>query len=371
MSRSPSALYQDDLAREGFAADPGQATAVAYLQTVYEALLANPAPAIAATGNGWWPLRKQAPKPVQIRGLYLWGSVGRGKTYLVDRFMDSLPTQVTARRVHFHRFMQEVHGRLKSTTDKSDPLKLVADAMAPGMRALCLDEFQVNDITDAMLLAGLLEALFERGVTLVATSNTPPNQLYADGLQRQRFLPAISLLQQRMEVLELTGSTDYRMRALKAAEVYHSPLDAEAEVKLREAFDAVCPSSVSEGGAIDVNGRSIATLRRGDGVAWFRYQDLFEGPRSTADYIELARLLQAVVVEGIPGFDASADDPARRFINAVDEFYDRGVKLFISAAVPVDGLYTGNRLASAFERTGSRLLEMQSEAYLGGMHRSF
>jgi cell division protein ZapE len=233
---------------------------------------------------------------------------------------------------------------------------------------ICFDEFFVTDIADAMILGTLLDALFRRGVTLVATSNIPPEDLYRGGLQRARFLPTIDLVKAHTEALQVDGGTDYRLRALEKAEIYHSPLDDDADTNLERWFTDIAPDEGSTGQAIEINGRDIRTRRRADGIAWFDFAELCDGPRSQDDYIELARAFQAVIVSAVPVLDETRESQARRLIALVDEFYDRKVKLIVSAAAPVDTLYRGSRLVREFERTRSRLLEMQSKAYLAAPH---
>jgi cell division protein ZapE len=309
-------------------------------------------------------LRRHRADPV--RGLYIWGGVGRGKTWLMDLFYDSLDFDAR-QRVHFHRFMQRVHGALRARREARDPLRRIARAWAERYRVLCLDEFFVADIADAMLLGGLLENLFAHGVTLVTTSNTAPAQLYRDGLQRARFLPAIDALQRHTRVLELGGSTDFRLRILERSELFHHPLDDRADAVLAEAFDRFAADCELDH-ELEINGRDFRARRRGDGVIWFDFKELCEKPRGSIDFIEIARAFNTVVLSGVPRLDDSDANAARRLITLIDEFYDRNVKLLMSAAVPAAELYTGKRLAFEFERTASRLVEMQSHDYLARPH---
>ena len=302
-----------------------------------------------------------------VSGLYVWGGVGRGKTYLMDLFFDSLRIE-RKQRIHFHRMMADVHSRLGRLEAVKDPLARVADDIAEHTRVLCFDEFFVSDIGDAMILGRLLEALFERGVVLVATSNVEPDGLYKDGLQRARFLPAIELLKRHTRVVELGGDTDYRLRLLKQAGTYLAVEDPDTIGRLERFFSECGSSQVREAAPLDVNGRPIVATRVAKSVAWFEFAELCDGPRSQADYIELARWYPTVIVAGVPTFDATREDQARRFISLVDEFYDRRVKLIVSAAAGPRELYAGNRLGFEFERTTSRLIEMQSEAYLREAH---
>ena len=308
-----------------------------------------------------------AAKPV--RGLYLWGGVGRGKTFMMDLFFNSLPFQ-EKRRQHFHRFMAAVHEQLKHHRNVENPLEIVAAEIANETRIICFDEFAVTDIADAMLLGNLFAGLFARGVTLAATSNIVPDQLYADGLQRQRFLPTIALLKQHTEVVHVDGGTDYRLRALERAEVYQTPTGELADQRLTEFFEAIAPDEGDHGGALELLGRPIPYRRAADGVIWFDFESICDGPRSQDDYIEISRLYQTVLVSNVPRFDATLENQARRFIALVDEFYDRRVKLILSAAAPATELYRGQRLKHDFLRTQSRLQEMQSHDYLAEAHRT-
>lgn len=309
-------------------------------------------------------------------GIYFWGDVGRGKTYLMDIFFESLPFDEKL-RLHFHRFMYLVHQELRLLQGRKDPLQKVAVKMAGKARVLCFDEFYVSDIGDAMILYRLLEGLLDRGVMLIATSNVPPERLYEDGLQRRKFLPAIALLRQHTEVVNLDGEVDYRLRALTRAEVYHYPLNAAAEKALMDSFCRICPGfprsgncAGQKGQTLEILGRTIEARCAAEGAIWFDFADICEGPRSQNDYIVLARLYHTAVVSDVPRMDASRDNAARRFISLVDEFYDCGIKLLISAEVDVDDLYVGTRLAAEFTRTRSRLREMQSEDYLARPRRT-
>ena len=306
--------------------------------------------------------------PVRVHGLYLWGGVGRGKTLLMDLFFHCLPF-ASKKRQHFHRFMAGVHERLRSLRDTENPLELVADQIAAEARIICFDEFAVSDIADAMILGNLFSALFDRGVTLAATSNIAPTDLYRDGLQRQRFLPAIAAIEANTCVFEIGGDRDYRLRVLEGATVYQSPADKAAEAHLTESFAAIAPNESAGDGTIEILGRSIDFKRLSDGVVWFEFNAICDGPRSQDDYIELSREFQTVVISGVPQFTPELENQARRFIALIDEFYDRKVKLILSAEVPLPKLYAGSRLIQEFERTRSRQTEMQGHAYLAAAHR--
>jgi cell division protein ZapE len=261
-----------------------------------------------------------------------------------------------------------VHDSLRTLGERQSPLDEVAEELAAHCRVLCLDEFLINDIGDAMILANLLQALFERGVALVTTSNTAPANLYRDGLQRARFLPAIALIERHCHVVEMASSRDWRLRALAQASVYHYPPGAEAHRALERIFANQASGEVREGGSIHINGRDIALCKRADNILWFDFPALCEGPRAVADYIELAKAGPAVIVANVPQFSVYSEDAARRFVQLVDEFYDRRVKLVLSAAAPITELYDGERLRAEFGRTESRLIEMQSEEYLASEH---
>ncbi|MFN2350097.1 MAG: cell division protein ZapE [Thioalkalivibrio sp.] len=353
--------YLHDVEPKALQHDPAQKRAVLRLQRVRDGLIAPAAtPSLMAR-----LLKRRAPRPV-VPGLYLWGGVGRGKTYLVDRFFESLPFQ-DKQRLHFHRFMQRVHGELKTLKQQANPIHIVARRMAAA-RLLCLDEFYVSDITDAMLLDRLLAGLFDHGVTLVTTSNIPPDALYKNGLHRNLFLPAIELIKQNLEVFHLDSDTDYRFRSLAQADIYHAPLDEAADLRLTEAFRAIAPEPGQIGGTLEVTGRQIPVQRLADGVVWFRFTDVCDGPRSQLDYVEIARVFHTVLISEIPVMDEGNENQARRFMALVDEFYDRKAKLIVSAEAPADQLYQGNWLPFEFQRTLSRLREMQSHEYLEQPH---
>ncbi|HEX3846877.1 MAG TPA: cell division protein ZapE [Steroidobacteraceae bacterium] len=323
--------------------------------------------ALASWAQRALPTPGRHPAAAPPRGLYLWGGVGRGKTLLMDWFYQSLGFP-DRKRTHFYRFMREVHGELGRVERRANPLEAVGRRLAAS-RVICLDELFVSDIGDAMILSGLLESLFRHGVTLVATSNTPPRDLYQDGLQRQRFLPAIDLIEQHLDVLHLDGGVDYRLRRLERSSTYLESGDPGTDGKLRRLFAALAGEPASGPAQIEIEGRPIAVLAAAPGMAWFEFADLCEGPRSQNDYIELARLYQTLFVSRVPVLTVGDEDAARRFVMLIDELYDRGVKLVLSAAAPPNELYRGERLAFEFERAASRLIEMQTQSYLAGRHR--
>ncbi|HEU0225587.1 MAG TPA: cell division protein ZapE, partial [Steroidobacteraceae bacterium] len=361
-----TARCQAALAAHGHVLDASQRAALARLEDLRRRVLTREgARSLIERGLSLLPgARSQQP----LRGIWLWGAVGRGKTFLVDQFFGELPV-AAKRREHFHRFMQGVHAGLRSHRNEPSPLARVASDIAHGARILCLDEFTVGDVADAMILGTLLEGLFREGIALVATSNLPPQALYRGGLQRERFLPAIALIERHCRVQELEGGADYRLRLLERAALFLGPGTPDAERRLAAEFERISDSPVDCDARIEVNGRSIRARREADDLAWFDFRELCEGPRAAADYIEIARCYHTVFVSGVPAMDGAQDDAARRFITLVDEFYDRGVKLFLSAAADTpEGLYRGGRLALEYRRTASRLHEMQGRAYLARPH---
>jgi cell division protein ZapE len=345
--------------------DRAQRAAVAAFDRLHAELVA-----AAPPPRGWRRhLARVAGRPrTPPRGVYLWGEVGRGKTLLMDLFYGQLPFEDKL-RLHFHRFMAAIHDDLKRFRDHVDPLELVADRLAERTRIVCFDELAVTDIADAMILSTLFTALFERGVALAATSNIEPRELYKDGLQRQRFVPAIDLIERHTEVVHVAGEVDYRLEFLEKADVYLQPSDAAAVSRLDDYFRELARDRGGTGGRVEVLGRDIDFVRESDGVIWFAFDAVCDGPRSQDDYIELSRLYHTVLISEVPRFDATLENQARRFIALVDEFYDRRVKLILSAAAPLGDLYKGTRLEHEFKRTRSRLEEMQSHDYLAAAHR--
>jgi cell division protein ZapE len=302
------------------------------------------------------------------RGLYLWGGVGRGKTWLMDLFYQCLPFEQKRRR-HFHRFMHDVHDELKQLHNREAPLEQVAANIAADTRVLCFDEFFVTDIADAMILGTLLDGLFRRGVTLVATSNSPPRDLYKEGLQRARFMPAIALLERHTRVLAVDGGTDYRLRQLTQAGTYLVSDSPDTHRRLEALFTEIADGGARSGGMVEIEGREIPVVRESVNTIWFEFEAICEGPRSQNDYIEIARDYQSVIVANIPRLEPTRENAARRFIALIDELYDHHVNLIVSAVAPPDDLYHGERLTFEFQRTISRLIEMQTEEYLAREHR--
>jgi cell division protein ZapE len=356
--------YRESLQRHRYRADAAQLHAVARLDALRIRL--------HERENRSWLTRigdalRGRPRDTSPRGVYLWGGVGRGKTFLMDLF--HAHAGVPARREHFHRYMQDVHARLGALRSQADPLELVAAAMARECRVLCLDELYVSDIGDAMILAGLFTGLTAAGVPLVCTSNSPPHELYREGLQRARFLPAIALLKQSTEVIHVDSGNDYRLRQLEKAPLYFAANDPGTGQQLAGRFESIAGESGCAAHEITVEGRQLRVRRSTGDVIWFDFDELCAGPRSQLDYNEIARDFHTVLVSGVPRFDATRDNEARRFIALVDELYDRNVKLVLSAYAPVAELYGGERLRLEFARTESRLIEMQSHAYLARPHK--
>lgn len=365
---SPLDKYNQDLKRDDFLFDAAQENAVKNLQRLYDDLINKPLP---VTGfkkvlNRWKRVVAKSERE-SITGIYFWGGVGRGKTYLVDTFYECLPFE-NKMRVHFHRFMHRVHEELKTLGGQSDPLKIIAKRFADETCIICFDEFFVSDITDAMILGTLFEELFAHNVTLVATSNIIPDELYRNGLQRERFLPAIKLINLHCDIVNVDSGVDYRLRTLEQAEIFHYPLDQQASENLNHYFKQLSVEVGSQNKIIEINNRELATVQESDGVVHFEFATLCESARSQSDYMELSRIYHTVLLANVTQMNAENDDAARRFIALVDEFYERNVKLIMSAEVPLEDLYSDGRLMFEFKRCLSRLLEMQSHDYLASEH---
>jgi cell division protein ZapE len=359
---SPLERYRQALETRGFEHDPAQARVVEALDRLYHDL-------VAVQPNGAWQrlLTRFNKRTSPIRGLYIWGAVGRGKTWLMDCFYRSLPF-TDKRRLHFHHFMRAVHDELKTLREHEDPLAKVAARWADSTRVICFDEFAVADIADATILGRLLSHLFARGVTLVATSNIAPDDLYKGGLKRELFLPAIGQIKKHTRTIHCDNGDDYRLRQLSQARLYYTPLGRKTDQALDERFEAIAGTVEKSDEPLLIEGREITPRRVADGVAWFGFDALCTGPRSADDYIEIARLFHTVILSDVPRLDADREAETRRFIALVDEFYDRSVKLIVSAAAKTNDLYDGQRLRMEFERTRSRLIEMQSKEYLSRPH---
>ena len=348
------------LAERGSVADPAQQKAVERLQSFYDDLIA-----FKATRRN--ALRKMLLHPRLPRGVWFWGGVGRGKSFLMDCFYAAVPYQ-RKRRVHFHAFMSEIHQRLRDKRNESDPLALVAAEVAKETRLLCFDEFHVSDIADAMILGRLMQALFDAGVIFCITSNYPPEGLYPNGLQRHLFLPTIALLKSRLDVIEVDAGIDYRLRTLTQAETFLVPADDVAEQQMQATFRQLAGDEGATQ-AIQLHGREVQPLRSAAGVIWFDFATLCGGFRSQNDYLELAQDYHTLFLSAVPCMSRDQASEARRFTWLVDVLYDHRVNLIISAACPAEALYTEGPQASEFVRTVSRLVEMRTHEYLATAHR--
>ena len=350
------------LARQhGFNLDAAQSRAVMAFERLTEHLLRR---------NENRPLldRWLRKPPPPVSGLYLWGGVGRGKSFVMDAFFSGIHFE-PKQRWHFHRFMLNIHERLAQHSGESDPLLTIAREFAAECQLLCLDEFHVRDITDAMLLRRLLESLLQNGVVLVTTSNCAPHQLYANGLQRSQFLPAIALIEQSMRLLNLDSGTDYRLLKLEAQAMYHAGDAAEAESRLAALFVDLAGHAGERDADLDLpQGRRVHTRQLADGVVWFDFGTLCGQAHGKADLVEIARNFHTVLISGVPRLGNEVADQARRFIWLIDEFYDRHVKLVLAAEVPIDQLCTQGHVAQDFARSASRLTEMQTRKYLARRH---
>ncbi len=311
-------------------------------------------------------LKRLFAPPDVPRGVYLWGGVGRGKSFLMDSFYATVGIRRKT-RVHFHAFMRDVHEELATLKQEEDPLATVAQRIARRWRLVCFDEFHVSDIADAMILGRLLDALFGHGVVFVMTSNYPPDALWPDGIQRDRFLPAIALLKQWLDVVEVDAGIDYRLRALEQVQSYHTPLGPDADTALAAAFERM-RSGPDEDHRLHIEGRTLAAKRRAGSAVWFEFTTLCDGPRSQRDYLELARRFSVVFLSGVPAMTADMGDRARRFTWLIDILYDHRVKLIVAAAVPPEALYTAGPNSREFPRTVSRLVEMQTHDYMAQPH---
>lgn len=361
---SPLAQYEAALADGSLTADTAQRLAVLRLDQLWRELQA---PATVRS-TSWLSRLRKKPRPSRTKGIYLWGGVGRGKTHFCDLFFDALPFD-NKLRLHYHRFMQRVHQGLRARADLQDPLPDIAAELSREARILVLDEMHINDITDAMLMHGLLDALFSLGVVLVTTSNVPPSGLYRDGLQRARFLPAIALMQTHCDVVHLDSETDYRLRTLERVPVYYAAGGGEADTALRERFTELALSGADcAPGRLVVNGREIGYRASAGGVLWCDFAELCETNRASIDYIEIAREFHSVLIGNVPVMDQAASDSARRFVNLIDELYDRNVVVIMSADAEPERLYIGKRMAFEFVRAASRLREMSTREYLALPH---
>ena len=366
---TPAGLYRRSIDLGELMPDVAQAAVIDRLDQLFERAMKRQTPSSGLVKDVLvkWLGLSSSNVAGSVRGLYIWGGVGRGKTMMMDMFCSALPAE-RRQRMHFHRFMRRVHDALGRYSGQANPLLKVADEIAADGDILCFDEFFVSDIGDAMILGEVMTALFQRGVSLIATSNVEPVNLYKNGLQRSRFLPAIDQIYAHCDIHEIDSGQDFRLRTLQQAKLYHHPLGDKAQQSLLAGFSALAAELEKNNVKLRIENRMIEAVKVAGDVAWFDFPSICEGPRSQNDYIELATLFTTVLVSNIPLLDASREDAARRFISLVDEFYDRRVKLIVSADQPITTLYQGQRLTFEFERTQSRLLEMQSEAYLSEAH---
>ncbi|HQC84242.1 MAG TPA: cell division protein ZapE [Rhodoferax sp.] len=360
MRASVKKTYEAELKARGYTADPAQLRAV-------EALDRCAGEWAAYKDKRSNAFKKLINRPDIPRGVYMYGGVGRGKSFLMDCFFNAVPLKRKT-RLHFHEFMREVHRELADLKGTVNPLDVLAKRMSLRYKLICFDEFHVADITDAMILHRLLAALFENGVGFVTTSNFRPDDLYPGGLHRDRILPAIALLNDRLEVLNVDNGTDYRQRTLEAVQMYHCPLGPQADQAMEQAFNALAESH-DEDPVLHIEAREIRSLRRAGGIVWFDFKTLCGGPRSQNDYLEIASRFHTVLLSNVPHMPVRLASEARRFTWLVDVLYDRRVKLIMSAAVPPEELYTEGPMAHEFPRTVSRLNEMQSREFLALEHR--
>lgn len=370
-SVTPTSQYLKALNEGSHQPDDVQKEAVSRLEIIYQELINSTPPAprtsglMARVGKLWG--KREDTKHTPVRGLYMWGGVGRGKTWLMDLFYQSLPGE-RKQRLHFHRFMLRVHEELTALQGQTDPLEIIADRFKAETDVLCFDEFFVSDITDAMLLGGLMKALFARGITLVATSNIPPDELYRNGLQRARFLPAIDAIKQHCDVMNVDAGVDYRLRTLTQAHLWLSPLNDEIRAQMDKLWLALAGAKRENSPTLEINHRPLATMGVENQTLAVSFTTLCVDARSQHDYIALSRLFHTVMLFDVPVMTRLMESEARRFIALVDEFYERHVKLVVSAEVPLYEIYQGERLKFEFQRCLSRLQEMQSEEYLKREH---
>jgi len=360
----PSDRYQEIIQQPDFLADPAQEHAVGLLDDLYQCLQQRQS---RQQPGLWQRIFSGNQNKSVVKGLYFWGGVGRGKTFLMDIFYQSLPGEKKM-RIHFHDFMNQIHHALKSQSQQEKPLQIVARDIAERVEILCLDEFVITDIGDAMIIAGLLESLFESAVVLVTTSNSAPQNLYRDGLQRTRFLPAIDLLNQNCEVVNLDGGEDYRLLGLQQTDLYTVPHSDAANESIHRYLDEHVKPLQTCRGNLCINGRELSFQVCAEDTVWFSFAELCKTTRSQNDYLELARLFNTLILTDIEVMSTMQDDVARRFVLLIDVIYDHRVKLICTAAARAEDLYQGKRLAFEFERTSSRLIEMQSQQYLTQAH---
>lgn len=357
---SPSERYAQAIASGQFMPDEAQAEAVRELNRVWEELISR----YKASKKAFRRFRRQtAPQ-----GVYMWGGVGRGKTWLMDQFYDAVPFRRKT-RMHFHHFMQHVHKELNKNSGKQNPLDIVADQIYKDAVVICFDEFFVSNVTDAMIISDLFQKLFTRGITLVATSNIAPDGLYKNGIHRDRFIPTIEMVKKHCKILNVDAGVDYRLRVLKQAQLFKAPLTHDHQVWIAQRFAALTQTQTVSEEPITINNRIVETIGHTEDVLWCEFRELCMKPRSPADFIEMANIYNTILVSNVPDLNDVLSEGTRRFIYLVDEFYDRGVKLILTSNASIIDIYSGERLAFEIERTRSRLLEMQSDEYLQSAHK--
>lgn len=357
--KSPSERYANAISSGQFMADDAQAEAVHELNRVWEELISR----YKASKKAFRRFRRQT----SPQGVYMWGGVGRGKTWLMDQFYESIPFRRKT-RMHFHHFMQYVHKELNRNSGQQNPLDIVAEQIYKEAVVICFDEFFVSNVTDAMILSDLFQKLFTRGITLVATSNIAPDGLYKNGIHRDRFIPTIEMVKKHCRVLNVDAGVDYRLRVLKQAQLFKSPLTHEHNLWMAQRFAALTQSQTVSDEPIIINQRIVETLGHTEDVLWCEFKELCMKPRSPSDFIQISNIYNTVLVSNVPNLDDVLSEGTRRFIYLVDEFYDRGVKLLLTSEASIIDIYSGEKLAFEIERTRSRLLEMQSDEYLQSAH---
>lgn len=357
--KSPSERYANAISSGQFMADDAQAEAVHELNRVWEELISR----YKASKKAFRRFRRQT----SPQGVYMWGGVGRGKTWLMDQFYESIPFRRKT-RMHFHHFMQYVHKELNRNSGQQNPLDIVAEQIYKEAVVICFDEFFVSNVTDAMILSDLFQKLFTRGITLVATSNIAPDGLYKNGIHRDRFIPTIEMVKKQCRVLNVDAGVDYRLRVLKQAQLFKSPLTHDHNVWMAKRFAALTQSQTVSDEPITINQRLVETLGHTEDVLWCEFKELCMKPRSPSDFIQISNIYNTVLVSNVPNLDDVLSEGTRRFIYLVDEFYDRGVKLLLTSEASIIDIYSGEKLAFEIERTRSRLLEMQSDEYLQSAH---
>ena len=359
---SPMDWYQDASNKPEFIHDDAQESAIIELDKLWHELIH-----FKTKRNNF--LGRSLFSPDVPKGMYLWGGVGRGKSFLMDLFYSCVPYK-RKRRIHFHNFMSEVHHEMKRLANEKDPLMALADKIEKSTRLLCFDEFHVSDIADAMILRRLIKALFERGVIMIITSNSPPDQLYANGLQRQKFLPAIDLIKQNLKIINIDSGNDYRLREMASAPLFMLTSDAEGNNRMQSIFNRLSVGTIQNEKSIEIQGRRIPVKKLSAKAVWFEFKDVCGGPRAQADYLEIAHRYPVILISHIPLMGKEEAAEAQRFIWLIDILYDNRVKLIASSAAHPKEICLENDMTIEFARTVSRLIEMQSQNYLELPHQT-